>query len=149
MSPYAVLLGLSAWAFCTGLAASPSDSPELGLNADVAFVSTGGAWAKGDRTGAVRVVVVNGGFEHVTSRVFLQWLAVNREKGIWIVDSVAVDRINNPGVWSLGQPALSYEDGVTIVRLHATNPYDGEDTVFMLSVKGPGDFGVEAADTEP
>lgn len=149
MSPYPILFGLSVWAICAGPAAPASTSSGPELDADVAFVSTGGAWSNDNRTGFVRVVVVNGGFEHVTSRLYLQWLVVDRQRGAWIVESRSVESINQPGVWSLGQPAIRHEDEVTVVRLQATNAYDGEDTVFMLSVKGPGEFGVEAADAGP
>lgn len=149
MSPYSTVLFLSLCSICTGLATPTSAASEPELDAEIAFVSTGGAWSNGDRTGFVRVVVVNGGFEHATSSLFLQWLAVDREREAWIVESLPVTSINHPGVWSLGQPKISHENEVTVVRLHATNPYDGEDTVFMVSVRGPGDFGVEHADARP
>lgn len=149
MSPYSTVLGLSIWAICAGQATPTSALSEPELDAEIAFVSTGGTWSQGDRTGFVRVVVVNGGFEHVTSRLFLQWLAVDREKGAWIVESIPVDSVNQPSVWSLRQPEISHEKEVTVVRLHAANPYDGEDTIFMVSVRGPGDFGVERADARP
>lgn len=149
MSLYSIPFSLIVWAICAGPAAPACATSEPEVDADVAFVSTGGAWSKGDRTGFVRVVVVNGGFEHVTSRIFLQWLAVNRQRGAWTVESMPVASINQPGVWSLGQPAISHENDVTVVRLHATNPYDGEEAVFMLSVKDLGDFAVHRVDTRP
>ena len=40
----------------------------------VSSVSSGGYWEYGGSSGTYRVVVVNSGYEHVTSRVFVEWL---------------------------------------------------------------------------
>lgn len=142
-----ILLAISTCAVYSGLLASGSGSDGPRLDPEIAFVSTGGQWAAGDRVGHIRVVVVNGGYEHVTSRVFVHWLDVDREKGARVVESRPVGEINDPGTWSVGQPVISHRGEVTIVRLSATNPYDGRETEFVLSVKGPGALGVERPDT--
>ncbi len=40
----------------------------------VLSVRSGGYWEAAGESGVYRVVVVNAGFEHVTSRVFVEWL---------------------------------------------------------------------------
>jgi hypothetical protein len=42
--------------------------------ADVENVVSGGYWENGGESGRYRVVVLNSGFEHVTSRVVVEWL---------------------------------------------------------------------------
>lgn len=42
--------------------------------ADVHSVASGGYWEADGESGIYRVVVVNSGFEHVTSQVFVEWV---------------------------------------------------------------------------
>ena len=41
---------------------------------DVESVVSGGYWERGNESGRYRVLVLNSGFEHVTSRVLVEWL---------------------------------------------------------------------------
>ena len=49
-----------------------------GVPPEVASVVSGGYWECGEDSGTYRVVVVNSGFEHVTSRVFVEWVSEPR-----------------------------------------------------------------------
>jgi ribosomal protein L11 methylase PrmA len=49
-----------------------------GVPPDVVSVVSGGYWESGGNSGTYRVVVVNSGFEHVTSRVFVEWVSEPR-----------------------------------------------------------------------
>jgi len=45
-----------------------------GLSGDIDRVLTGGYWETGDDTGFYRIVVASGGIEHISQRLFLQWM---------------------------------------------------------------------------
>jgi hypothetical protein len=51
------------------------------LDPMVTFVITGGEWRRGDEAGRVRIIVTSGGFEHVTSVLYVQWMLVDSDSG--------------------------------------------------------------------
>ena len=55
-----------------GLAQSP-------VAPGVETVASGGYWEANGRSGRYRIVVINQGFEHVTSRALVQWLAASKD----------------------------------------------------------------------
>ena len=60
-----------------GLAREESDVSAL--NADVVSVVSRGEWQAAGRSGFYRLVVVSGGYEHVTSRLYVQWVEMPRD----------------------------------------------------------------------
>ena len=67
-----------------GMLTSPAwteDSPEGDAKATppgVSRVFSGGFWSDGKDEGHYRIVVVSDGFEHVSHRVFIQWIAIDQ-----------------------------------------------------------------------
>jgi len=53
---------------------SPAFS-QVSVAADVDSVISGGTWEANNKSGRYRVIIVNEGFEQVTSRTFVQWVA--------------------------------------------------------------------------
>jgi hypothetical protein len=53
----------------------PDDPFITALPASVSLVSSGGGWVDGKETGTYRVVVVTEGWDHLQSRLYIQWLA--------------------------------------------------------------------------
>ena len=48
---------------------------QISVAANVDTVLSGGAWEANKKSGRYRVIIVNEGFEQVTSRTFVQWIA--------------------------------------------------------------------------
>ncbi len=46
----------------------------------ISFIQTGGYWQSGKQDGLYRVVVTSGGFEHVASRLYVQWIATDQDR---------------------------------------------------------------------
>lgn len=68
-------LAPAALAAQTAIAPDSAFLPTLSaLDPSVTAVSSGGAWAAGGEEGWYRVIIVTGGFEHVSSRLFVQWM---------------------------------------------------------------------------
>jgi hypothetical protein len=59
----------------TALAFAGTAPAQTAVPPQIASVVSGGYWSAQGRAGTYRVVVVNHGFEHVASRVFIEWLA--------------------------------------------------------------------------
>ena len=90
---------------CAILLASLGASPAFSQNdpfeaaenvpAGIHYVTAGGAWQQGSEEGFYRAVVVTGGVEHVSHRLFIQWLRINAEtQGYELVRTVNVKELN-------------------------------------------------------
>ena len=81
------------------LLAAANVGAESGVPAAVHSVTSGGYWEAEGRQGTYRVVVLNSGYEHVTSRVLVEWLQEpTRNEVAKVVSSV--------------EPSLSFGNGV-------------------------------------
>lgn len=124
-----VLLALPLAA--TVLHAAPID-PQL------AFAVTGGNWETGGRSGAYRVLVFTGGFEHVSSRVVAEWVAdpTGNDTGPTVLSG---HELVGAGFFSLGAPeVVRIEAGVrvTLSGVDAHSPEQEVSCVFELYPKG-------------
>ena len=109
------------------------------IDPHVAFVATGGFWEFGPDRGQFRVVVTNHGWEHVISKVELQWLLEDvAARDLRLHKSVEVAELSG-GLMSVGQP--TFTSGGNVV-LHA-NLKTGESTVFVLTPLQPGMYRIE------
>ena len=80
----AALLSLSflAASAVAGADASADVSPDTNLDeAELVATLEGGHWRSGDAKGTYRVILENVGFEHVSCRVWIEWLADARSGG--------------------------------------------------------------------
>ncbi len=91
---FSIALGVALWT-----AARAEPSPEADAKATptgIHQVVTGGFWTHGKDEGYYRVVIVAGGFEHVSHRLFIQWIAIDQDNhDLKIVRTVAVAEIND------------------------------------------------------
>ena len=59
-------------------------------------VFSGGFWSDGTTDGHYRIVVVMDGFEHISHRLFIQWIAVDTDNhDLKLVRTVAVSEVND------------------------------------------------------
>ena len=60
----------------------------------IEWLQAGGYWSAGKREGRYRVIVTAGGFEHISRRLFLQWIETGtRSRESAVVSTVAVKEI--------------------------------------------------------
>ena len=76
------------------------------LDPRVAFVVTGGEWQHGDEGGTVRIIVLSGGFEHLTSLLFVQWLATDPDSVFPRVLRTEEVREFTMSSWALTDPRI-------------------------------------------
>jgi hypothetical protein len=91
----------------------------------------------------LRVVVESGGFEHVSSRAYLQWLVPDREaeSGTRLVSSVLVEEVSG-GFLSLGQPRIEPVATGFRVTLAVTHSHTLEEERLTLVTDAPGKYRV-------
>lgn len=97
----------------------PSDSV---LDPQVAFVVTGGSWQRGKESGGYRIVVRSAGFEHVSSRVTVEWLEANPDAGTFVRASVELETIPT-GLYSIALPNVEQLDGRAELVLSGSHAY--------------------------
>ena len=78
-------------------------APAVPTNVDA--VEAGGYWTTGSQEGQYRLIVESSGYEHIVSRVFLQWLSQPKssDDSVTILASVELTEIDAGG-WRLYAP---------------------------------------------
>jgi hypothetical protein len=76
----------------------------IAMSPDIAAVVTGGRWQSGALSGTYRVVVRNGGFEHVVSYAQVDWItdSSSRDEAPRVIDS----QLAATGSWLLDRPRI-------------------------------------------
>jgi hypothetical protein len=92
---------------------------------EVATVSTLGRWSTGSVAGSYRVLVVRDGWEHVWSRVYVEWLPDPTDRDAKPPDPVSVQELIPPGIAQgsavLEATARTRGPGVLEVSVSATS----------------------------
>jgi hypothetical protein len=76
---------------------------QSGVSASVHSVISGGYWQSGAQSGSYRVVLVNSGFEHVATQVFIEWV---REPNSQAQDPVVVSSVEPKLPFGQGMASL-------------------------------------------
>ena len=93
------------------------------LDPRIAFVVTGGSWKRGEQSGDYRIVVRNGGYEHISSRVSIEWLEADPDSGVFVRASRELDTIPE-GVYSIGLPGIEVLAGRSELILSGTSTHE-------------------------
>ncbi len=113
------------------------------LNPSIAFITSGGYWEDNDLSGIYRIVVVNQGWEHVSSKVYIQWLQEDTKGSkITIKESLLITNVSG-GNWSIGQPHLEISKSGTKCILSGTNPYTLEESKWVVQLAEVGKYLLE------
>ncbi len=133
----AALLSLSFLVVAPCAADSDADQTEI------VGTLAGGSWRSGDGQGAYRVVLENVGFEHVSCRVWIEWLATTASgkkppgQPPRLVARTSYDEISS-GFWSCNPKQVGLA-GATLT-IHATHAYSGESRKFCAVLGAPGEY---------
>ncbi len=83
---------------------------------------SGGYWESGTDSGIYRVVVVNSGFEHVTSRVFVEWVRGPKSDE------------SSPAIVAALEPALPFGHGIASLDVSLTPLAKGKVRIVVSGV---------------
>jgi hypothetical protein len=122
-------------------AASLHAQDSLLLDPEVASVVSGGSWTGLTETGTYRITVVTGGWEHVGSFFYIQWLAEDSQQQRVVVRMTRLVKELLPGFVSLGKPELRC--GPTCrVTVSGTNSRSMEKGNWTIVLGPPGTYSV-------
>jgi hypothetical protein len=118
------LVFIGAMTFARGvLAQSTATNEPSALDPAIAHVVSGGAWTDDSTSGEWRAVVRNRGFEHVRSRLTIDWLAADPDSQVTrVVRSRRVTEFEREP-WSLGPPKFRRDRQGWWLLIEGTNPY--------------------------
>lgn len=113
---------------------------EAQSDASTARVVQGGRWIDGAATGAYRIVVEEVGFEHVSCRVRIQWVASTASgRPAKLVAEQTFEELSTT-FWSCGQGKQSVLVAGNVLKVRATHAYSGEPCTFTAKLGKPGQY---------
>lgn len=112
---------------------------ELTIPADIYELKSFGHWETIDQHGHLRIVIINQGFEHVASSVFLEWISV-QEDGLETYKSVPITEINEFRLYSVGVKKVEWERLI----LSLTQVYSLEESELEIIPLVPGKYEAKA-----
>lgn len=141
---------MSALGAVAPAAAGVDDQEAAAVRAIPASVSTvvdGGIWGE---SGSYRVVVTQGGFEHIHSRVYAQWLSTNDEGDAKVEESVRVKVLSNLAFDVVGDAriALASQKSKGVFEVDLVNRDTQKKRIALLLMGKPGELSVEMPPTE-
>lgn len=94
------LLGAFVLPFCLQAQdPDPGVAAVVGLEAQIETVASGGYWEANGKEGSYRIIILLEGWEHLSNRVFLQWLEVDQEKHDFVSQRIVPIPEVNEGRW--------------------------------------------------
>ena len=106
----------------------------------VSTVATGGDWNTARTGGALRVIIVHEGFEHVHSKLWVEWISIGEREERRLTARVLVKELSN------GFSSVRLDDRREVfsgsqIRLRAANPYSADDNQDVTIEAGkPGQY---------
>jgi hypothetical protein len=116
----------------------PDDPFISALPASVSLVSSGGGWVDGKETGTYRVVVVTEGWDHLQSRLYIQWLAEDdAQQKLTLVATAHVSEVGMGVVTGANfEPEV---DGVRL-RISQLNSHSMEESEMEILLGAKGNY---------
>ncbi|MEK6222788.1 MAG: hypothetical protein N2D54_11135 [Chloroflexota bacterium] len=107
-------------------------------------VQTGGYWAVGEDEGFFRVVSAAGGVEHVSHRLYLQWLKNNATTQSYeLVRTVYVKELNSDHGQVLEVKTSFGDENAFEINVTANSRGGGEKR-FMITARGNGEYAIRS-----
>ena len=121
-------------------ALSGEEASVAALNADIVSIVSGGEWQGDGRNGFYRLVVVSGGYEHVTSRLYVQWVQESQDSStpsrVVHTKNVFGDSLYSLGVQTISLVQRSWQATVDGSDGHGQPPRPGQ---WVLALGPPGE----------
>lgn len=126
------------------LPARGEDAPDRkavdALPAYISVVQSGGFWRSGAQEGHYRIVVTSGGFEHIVSHLFIQWVAIEGGRGeTKVVRTVSVKEFES-GHASHIEPRVKFVHGRGLQVSLAITVRDGSREKRAMTVRSDGTY---------
>lgn len=131
----AVAVGLIAGAAATASA----DVVATSIPPSVQDVQTLGAWESDNAAGTYRIVITRAGTTPVTTRLYVQWLAIDDAGEASVTESIEIAELAEFGLDIVDYKSESDADGLTMY-VKTLDPADGFDETYELFVFSPTEY---------
>jgi len=122
-------------------AADDWDAKVANLAPEIEFVLATGYWTDKDKEGTFRVLISHHGYEHVDSRLYLQWLAHDVDtRTSRVAAHVPVKELNEPLRFHLQVRVEGQEINQLKLNVIATNSRSEKVRAFTIEVTGFGKY---------
>ena len=115
-------------------------------------VQAGGYWATTGREGQYRLIIESGGYEHIVSRAFLQWLAQpgTSKDSMVVVASIVIPELDT-GIWQLDSPRFEIHGSNWQALVDGSNAriQPAAKARWRLTLGPPGKYSITAEPTAP
>jgi hypothetical protein len=136
---FSQILAAGLMTVSAGAADAQANAPTVPTQ--VTIVASGGEWSSASATGTLRVIVLDEGFEHVHSKLWLEWLTVGKRGQRRLAARALVKELSN-GFAALSLDARHETFEGPRVQLRATNPYSLDDKGVTIEAGTPGQYKV-------
>ena len=147
MNPFARMLAIGAVAaalLSVGSFANGEDSPLVDVQktpASIHKVVSGGHWLQGDTEGFFRVVLTAAGVEHVSYRLYIQWIRIDTAtQSYQVVRTTGVKEVNDDSGTVLDMKVEFPELDRLKIIVKASQRAGGNAKRMVISVKGTGPY---------
>jgi hypothetical protein len=112
--------------------------PAIQVPTSVVFLASGGYWETKKERGRYRVIVEEGGWEHVKSRVQIEWIAERpTEKRLELVTATRLADIADN--WTVSRASISATKDGSVLELWGAEA-DGKEKKLLFDLGGPGKY---------
>ena len=102
------------------------------LPSQVETVVSGGYWERDGKEGSYRVIILLEGWEHLSNRVFLQWLAVDHEKHDFVSQRIVPIAEINEARWRISEARFELVSDQWRILLPARDPGQERNITFAV-----------------
>lgn len=126
------------------LAATPAVAAQTSDEAETLAIVTAGHWQSGEQHGVYRVRLENVGFEHVSCRVWIEWLsAAASGKPFTTLAKLPVAEASD-SFWSCPKRSGTVLLSDATLQLNLVHAYSLEPRVFNVVLGAPGHYQLQA-----
>ncbi len=112
----------------------------MSLNTSIAQVWSGGYWTENARWGHIRYIVTTQGFEHVTNKLFVQWMEqIDGTDEVRLLEQISITEVNDL-FYVFGVPQCVGSPQCTNSRLALTHTYTYETSNLNIRLTGVGSY---------
>ena len=119
---------------------------------EVSGVLAGGYWTSGAQEGSYRIIIVSGGFEHIVSQVFLQWLSqpTSPNDSVVVLSTVELEAISAGG-WQATNPQFELKNKKWEATIASSNSHTDpiSSTRWRLTLGPPGSYSIATEAFKP
>ena len=136
---FAATLGLTMVLLAGPAHADALSDGIVAMPGGVEDVRIGGTWQRGEDSGVYRIIIVRGGGDAVTARLFVQWVAYGEAGEADVRDSIEIPEFGALGLDIVDYVSESDADGLSVF-IETIDPQGSNNEQYELHIFAPDDY---------